>query len=725
MKKAKLLSLLLCASTLALAGCNGGNEGSSSSHASGLSTSSTSTPTTTPTSSSEPVGPSWSDEIKAHMLSKLDGTILPFVDGTWVEDATGSTYTLKSSNVTAASYSAALVGAKYVTEYEATSASFYSIRSASNKGRVTVAVITSTGDYPLQVQALFEEEPEQYWSFLAKQLMSVYARTYLPYVDGDWVASYYTDRYSQTYFMGYATTLTIGEVANKFIEDGYLVNLETEKDPTSGEDKVTEATFSSLNAVDSVPDYASGWIFNDYVYDTEGNIQKDGDGNPIVATYIQAYYASDENCQVTRFIKGEVTNAPFGLHKGDHVEVEITFGNYYSAADFENADFSVSPAEAVGNPTITSTGGNAFYVECEVLADAGTEIELTVSLIKGQLEASGSTSVSVVSDDVKLAWTAHEAYLFDEYFGGELPFLGPTWTIDLNGDDDLVITSTDKTSIATAEELLAEDLLKYEYKVSDTETVNLYVYDSVKVDGILLLGFSETEEGASLDIVNMQFNYAQWGTDDLKAMHGALGEDITLPIFKGAYAPWSVNVNNGKLMTYGFNVSVIEYAKVLMDDGYDVDQDVSGEGYYLFSKQINEQKFVYVELYDYPNYNQTPLRIYAYVSYTSFPVDDVMAYLRAELGETYETTLVTTLPGVPQDVTYTFFWGGGGDVIITFSRDLTSEEKSAVLTGYKDALYAAGWHEYDEDFTDSPDSLFYVYTGFYADNKLNIYFAFN
>lgn len=722
MKKSKLLSLLLCASALALSGC-GGNGGSTS-NASGLSTSSTSTPTTTPTSSSEPVGPSWSDEIKAHMLSKLDGTILPFVDGTWVEDTTGSTFALKSSNVTAASYSAALVGAKYVTEYEATSASFYSIRSASNKGRVTVAVITSTGDYPLQVQAIFEEEPEKYWSFLAKQLMSVYARTYLPYVDGDWVASYYTDRYSKSYFMGYATTLTIGDVANKFIEDGYLVNLETEKDPASGEDIVSEATFSSLNAVDSVPDYASGWIFNDYVYDAEGNVQKDGDGNPIVATYIQAYYATDENCQVTRFIKGEVTNAPFGLHKGDNVEVLITFGNYYTAEDFANADFSVSPAEAVGNPTITSTGGNAFYVECEVLADAGTEIELTVSLTKGQLEASGSTSVSVVSDDVKLAWTAHEAYLFDEYFGGELPFLGPTWTIDLNDDDDLTITSTDKTSIATAEELLAEDLLRYEYKVSDTETVNYYVYDSVKIDGILLLGFSETEEGASLDIVNMQFNYAQWGTDDLKVIHSKLGDDVTLPIAVGVYAPWSINENNGKLMTYGFNVSVLEYAKALMDDGYDIDQDVSGDGYYLFSKKINEQKFVYVELYDYPNYNHTPLRIYAYIAYTSFPADDVMAYLRSELGEEYTTTLVTTLPGVPQDVTFTFAWESDS-VIITFSRDLTSDEQAAVLTGYKDALYAAGWHKYDEDFTDSPDSLFYVYTGFFSSNKMSIYFAFN
>lgn len=721
MKKAKLLSLLLCASAIALSGC-GGNGGSSS-NASGLSTSSTSAPTTTPTSSSEPVGPSWSDEIKAHMLSKLDGTILPFVDGTWVEDTTGSTFTLKSSNVTAASYSAALVGAKYVTEYEATSASFYSIRSASNKGRVTVAVITSTGDYPLQVQALFEEEPEQYWSFLAKQLMSVYARTYLPYVDGDWVASYYTDRYSQTYFMGYATTLTVGDVANKFIEDGYLVNLETEKDPTSGEDTVTEATFSSLNAVDSVPDYASGWIFNGYVYDAEGNVQKDADGNPIVATYIQAYYATDENCQVTRFIKGEVTNAPFGLHKGDNVEVLITYGNYYTAEDFANADFSVSPAEAVGSPTITPLA-EGLLVEAEVLADAGTEIELTVSLTKGQLEASGSTSVKVVSDDVKLAWTAHEAYLFDDYFGGELPFLGPTWTIDLDADDNLTITSTDKTSIATAEELLAEDLLRYEYKVSDTETVNLYVYDSVKVDGILLFGFSETEEGASLDIVNMQFNYAQWGTDDLKAIHSKLGDDVTLPIAVGVYAPWSVNENNGKLMTYGFNVSVLEYAKALMDDGYDIDQDVSGDGYYLFSKKINEQKYVYVELYDYPNYNHTPLRIYAYIAYTSFPADDVMAYLRSELGEEYTTTLVTTLPGVPQDVTFTFAWESDS-VIITFSRDLTSDEQTAVLTGYKDALYAAGWHKYDEDFTDSPDSLFYVYTGFFSSNKMSIYFAFN
>ena len=48
MKKSKLLSLLLCASALALSGC-GGNGGSSS-NASGLSTSGTSAPTTTPTS---------------------------------------------------------------------------------------------------------------------------------------------------------------------------------------------------------------------------------------------------------------------------------------------------------------------------------------------------------------------------------------------------------------------------------------------------------------------------------------------------------------------------------------------------------------------------------------------------------------------------------------------------------------------------------------------------
>ena len=721
MKKSKLLSLLLCASALALSGC-GGNGGSSS-HASGLSTSGTSAPTTTPTSSSEPVGPSWSDEIKAHMLSKLDGTILPFVDGTWVEDTTGSIYTLKSSNVTPASYSAALVGAKYATEYEASTASFYSIRSASNAGRVTVAVITSTGDYPLQVQAIFEEEPEQYWSFLAKQFMVQYARTYLPYIDGDWVADYYVDRSSKYYFMAYATTLSVDQVANKFIEEGYLVNLTTEKDPTSGEDTVVEATFSSLNAVDSIPDYASGWIFNDYVYDAEGNVQKDGEGNPIVATYIQAYYATDEDCQVTRFIKGEVTNAPFGLHKGDHVEVLITFGNYYTAADFENAQFSVSPAQAVGIPTITSTGGNAFYVECEVLADAGTVIELTVSLTKGQFESSGSTSVSVVSDDVKLAWTDHEAYLFNDYFGGKLPFLGPTWTMDLN-NDDLIISSPDKVA-AEAEEILAKELLRYEYKVSDTETANYYLYDSEVFDGVVFFGLVEGDNGTQLSIVNVGFNYSEWGTDDLKAMHGALGDDITLPIFKGAYAPWSVNEYNGKLMTYGFNVSVLQYHSVLLSDGYSVDHTVSGDGYYLYFKQINEQKFVYVELYDYPNYNQTPLRIYAYVSYTSFPVDDVMAYLRAELGETYETTLVTTLPGVPQDVTYTFSWDGVGGVNVTFSRDLTSEEKSAILTGYKDALYAAGWHEYDEYFTDSPDKLFYVYTGFFADNKLNIYFAFN
>ena len=110
MKKVKLLSVLLCASAITLAGCNGGGDTSSAPEGS------TSAPSSEPSTSVEPVVADWSEEIKADMRELLNGTVLPYVSGTWKASKNGPQLVLQSRDVEVPSIKEVFVAAKYKAE---------------------------------------------------------------------------------------------------------------------------------------------------------------------------------------------------------------------------------------------------------------------------------------------------------------------------------------------------------------------------------------------------------------------------------------------------------------------------------------------------------------------------------------------------------------------------------------------------------------------------------
>ena len=126
MKKLNLLSVLLCAGAITLAGCNNGGGGNTKRSGSSAPTSGQTTSGTSGTSgsdsgssstSSTPVKTDWTDAEKAVMRQALDGEVLPFFKGEWGWEVDQSGHLIGGTiNVSAAELKQAFAGWLIVSE---------------------------------------------------------------------------------------------------------------------------------------------------------------------------------------------------------------------------------------------------------------------------------------------------------------------------------------------------------------------------------------------------------------------------------------------------------------------------------------------------------------------------------------------------------------------------------------------------------------------------------
>lgn len=680
MKKVTLLPVLLLASTVVLAGCSG-----------------TEPTSTEPSTTAEPAVTDWSDEVKALMTANLDGTILPFIQGTWKASASNGMLQLTSKDASLDAAKAAFVAANYKDE-EAEAmlgVAAYSIRSAGAKGRVTAVV---SGDASgVSIQAMFEEEPEQYWGFMDKQYMAYVLNDYLPYKADEWDVS--LNMYNNLFVIATAKTLTVAELVESYEAAGYLVSDEQ----PAGYYYVDPVAFSdgtyNMGLIQSVRGFAT-------VQAKNGSI-----ASPFTAVGINPAIVG-----AISQVDGVSSSAPFGIHSGSTVRLSYSIGDYYD-------DPTTQVSFACDSEEIVPVAQGANYQDIQINAAAGTTVKFTMTAEKGDVKKTLSVSVKVVANEVKLDWTDDEKTLMTTAFGTVLPFsaFGPDWSFAAGSEAGSYVFSAPAGH--------AKDIRPL-FENSFPKKGNAYVANSAA--GLYEATIASSSEATTVTFLPVA-NQTAWSDEDKALMTSELGAEV--PFFLSAYyGAWAEDFEQGISVT-AYNIPQGNYYGYYYFDAADMISAFEAAGYTITdsSGNLGSTYYVYISfgkalstepdspvLYvDIEAHGSSGVTANAYVSEPApapEPVPYVDAFPAEEIGEYINNMVAERFPfaddfdgavvvspaeiALPDGVTLSYNFTGN-KLTLKFSAELTSEQQSAFIDAYAALLEAAGY-TVGAPFYDSP-----------------------
>lgn len=713
MKKVTLLPVLLLASTVVLAGCSG-----------------TEPTSTEPSTTAEPAVTDWSDEVKALMTANLDGTILPFIQGTWKTSVSNGALQLTSKDASFDAAKAAFVAANYKDEEAEAmlSVAAYSVRSAGNKGRVT-AILQSDAANPVSITAMFEEEPEQYWGFVDKQMMAYILNDYLPYKADEWDVS--LNKYSNMFVIATAKTLTVAELAEAYEEAGYLVS----EEQAAGYYYVDPVAFSdgsyNMGLIQSVRGFATVQAMNGAM----NTPFADKGINPALVGAITQ-------------VDGVSSSAPFGIHSGSTVRLSYSIGDYYD-------DPTTQVSFACDSEEITPVAQGANYQDIQINAAAGTTVKFTMTAEKGDVKKTLSVSVKVVANEVKLDWADEEKTLMTTAFGSVcFPFslFGPDWSFAAGAEAG--------TYVFSAPAGHAKD-------VRGVFDKNFPKKGSAYVVNRGASGLYEATIGSSSEATTITFlpvaNQTAWSDEDKALMTSELGAEV--PFFKTAYyGAWAEDSKKGISVT-AYNIPQGSYSSYYYFDaadmitafeaaGYEITDDSGNLAatYYVyisFGKALSAEPDSPVLYVDIVAGGSKGVTANAYVSapapapepvpyVDTFPAEEIGEYINNMVAENFAFAddfdgAIVVSPAeiaLPDGVTLSYYLSGN-KLTFKFSAELTAEQRTAFLNAYVALLEAAGYTAgapYYDSPLDPDNGLYneyYFNMQFTAADEVTIYFFTN
>lgn len=537
MKKSKILSLLLCASALTLAGCNGGG-GDTSSAPEGstsdvpASSSGSVDPSGSSSSSVAPIPTDWDSTIKSQMTSLLDGHVLPFVNAKWELADFGLRFGVMAYDEVLTSEKLAESYSDYSPSTAITGAD-YCFEKQTEHGTVAVGLLggTQKGKKFVAVAASYNGTLTE-WAAPDLAKMEQYGGAVYPFPGGEWVAPY-TNTSGAVITYSTSDSQTEDSVAAAFREAGFLVAVASDEDGY----EFTKASGTK---------FANGYIYT-RVVDTVRRV------------IIQGKLGS------TPYVTDEfsVSSNISEVNPGGEVTLTVSARAYT-----ETPVITVSPEDAATFVEEKSSG-NTFVYSISESVEAETVITFTASLPVAEKES--SVEVTVVTE--KADWTVDEKALMAEAFSFELPFFGADWVFELVGEDDDPVAHADVTGVAETVEsaLLGAGFVRWQGG-----------YAKFGFEGAVLftLGVSEDESSTSVGIKFVNFPAADWSVDEKALM--AEKFEIEFPFFLGAdvFTPLYWDEAKGAITTTAATVGAFDYAMMLLNAGYPVFYGDSGQTWF-------------------------------------------------------------------------------------------------------------------------------------------------